>query len=175
MSDIAVIYKSKYGSTKKYANWIADELKADIYDASKVKINELQKYSTIIYGGGMYMESIKGISLITRNFDNLKDKNLIVFSVGLEDPKESRDFQPTLNKAFTDEMQKVIKAFQFRGAIDHKKLTFAHRFSMGIFIRILKKMPEEKINDGIRMILDIYGKSVDYTDKEIIKPPSTLV
>ncbi len=29
MSDITVIYKSKYDSAKQYAEWISEELKAD--------------------------------------------------------------------------------------------------------------------------------------------------
>ena len=32
MNKIAVVYKSRYGSTAKYAKWIAEELKADLYD-----------------------------------------------------------------------------------------------------------------------------------------------
>ena len=62
-----VIYKSKYGSTKCYAQWIADELECDINDASNVKIEDLYEYDTIIYGGGLYAEVIAGVSLITKN------------------------------------------------------------------------------------------------------------
>ena len=31
-----VIYKSRTGFTKKYAEWISEELSADIFDVSKV-------------------------------------------------------------------------------------------------------------------------------------------
>lgn len=33
MKKTAVIYKTKYGSTKKYAEWIAQNLSCDIFDA----------------------------------------------------------------------------------------------------------------------------------------------
>lgn len=33
MSKIEIIYRSKYGTTKRYAKWIADELSADLYDS----------------------------------------------------------------------------------------------------------------------------------------------
>ena len=39
--NVAVIYKSKYGSTKRYARWIAEEVHADLYDASDVEAEEL--------------------------------------------------------------------------------------------------------------------------------------
>lgn len=60
MSKIAVVYKSKYGSSKKYAEWIADELKAELFEHSKIKKDDLLKYDTIIYGGGLYAGSISG-------------------------------------------------------------------------------------------------------------------
>ena len=69
-----VVYKTKYGSTKTYAEWIAEELSADIRDAKTVKADDLLKYDTIIYGGGLYAEVINGVSLITKNYEKLKDK-----------------------------------------------------------------------------------------------------
>ena len=34
---VAVIYKSKYGSTKKYSGWIAMRLNADLYEVSDIR------------------------------------------------------------------------------------------------------------------------------------------
>ena len=51
-----VVYKSKYGCTKTYAQWIAEELSCDICEQSEIKIDELKKYDIIIYGGGLYAE-----------------------------------------------------------------------------------------------------------------------
>ncbi len=54
-----VIYKTKYGSTKTYADWIAEELVCESVDAKSVKIEDLEKYDTIVYGGGLYAEMEK--------------------------------------------------------------------------------------------------------------------
>ena len=45
-----VIYKSKYGSTKAYAQKIAQCLGCEAVDAKSVKAKELADYDTIIYG-----------------------------------------------------------------------------------------------------------------------------
>ena len=66
-----VIYRSKYGSTKKYAEWIAEELGCNILEFKEAKIENLMKYDTIIYGGGLYAEVINGVYLLTKNFDKL--------------------------------------------------------------------------------------------------------
>ncbi|MCS4480542.1 flavodoxin domain-containing protein [Clostridium botulinum] len=71
---IAIIYKSKYGSSKKYAQWIAEEVKGDLFNSSNIKEEKLKEYDIIVYGGGLYASGISGISLITKNLDILKDK-----------------------------------------------------------------------------------------------------
>ena len=81
MSKIVVVYKSKYGSTKKYAEWIAKAAHADLFPCSKISIEKLMEYDTIIYGGGLYMVGIIGFSLIRDNFDKLKkQKSYCIFS-----------------------------------------------------------------------------------------------
>lgn len=45
---IAIVYKSKYGCTMKYAGWLAIKLDADLYEVSDVGRWDLLKYKTII-------------------------------------------------------------------------------------------------------------------------------
>ena len=65
-----VIYKTKYGSTKEYGEWIAEDLGCSAVDAKSVKVSDLLAYDTIIYGGGLYAEIINGITLITKTLTN---------------------------------------------------------------------------------------------------------
>ena len=76
----------------------------------------------IIFGGGLYASGINGISIITKNYDLIKEKDIIVFTVGLADPNIEEQFIPIINKNFTDEMKEKIKIFHLRGGIDYKKL-----------------------------------------------------
>ena len=57
MTKIAVIYKSKYGSTKQYAEWIAQALDAPLFEASSVNPAQLAEYDVVVYGGGLYAGS----------------------------------------------------------------------------------------------------------------------
>lgn len=50
MNNIAVVYQSHYGTTKKYAEWIAQALDADLLNRKKVSVSELSQYGTIIFG-----------------------------------------------------------------------------------------------------------------------------
>lgn len=170
MKKVVVLYQSKYGSTKRYAEWIANELKSDLLEGSKVKAEDLLSYDTIVFGGGLYASGINGISIITKNFPSIKDKNLIVFTVGLGDTKEKEIFKPIIEKNCSTEIQTKVKFFHFRGGINYKKLNFLHKIMMAMLKTMVAKKKPEEMTDGDQKMLDTYGDQIDFTDKNTIVP-----
>lgn len=169
MTKTAVIYKSKYGSTKKYAGWIAEQLNADIFESSNAKLNKLLEYDTIIYGGGLYASGIYGVkSCITQNYEQLKKKNLIVFTVGLNTTEDLSVFEPIKKHNFTDKMIENIKFFHLRGGIDYKKLSLPHKGMMAMMKKMIAKKEEKDSED--ELFLKTYGDSVDFLERDTIKP-----
>lgn len=167
--DVVVIYKSIYGATKKYAEWIAKETDGDIFEVSKINIKDTESYSTIIYGGGLYASGISGISFVKKNFSKLKDKNIIVFTVGLANPKNTTQFEPIIEKNFTEDMKKLIKIFHFRGYINYKNLSIIHKTMMYGLKKSISNMDKDKITEEVKAFLDTYGKEVDFTNRDSIK------
>ena len=55
-----VIYKSKYGATDRYANWIGEELSCPVVEMSDFKKEMVQENDVIIYGGGVHAGGIRG-------------------------------------------------------------------------------------------------------------------
>jgi len=159
-----VVYKSLTGFTKKYAEWIAQELKADLLVTKEIKL--LLKYDVIIYGGSLHAVGISGINLIKNNLKKLKDKNLVIFTTGASPVKQST-ITDVKNNNFSEEEQKQIKFYLFRGGFDFNKLSFKYKIIMTLFkwkIQLTKnKTPEEK------GMLAAYLKPVDFTNKEKIK------
>jgi flavodoxin len=161
MKEIAVVYKSKYGSTRKYAEWIAEELGADLMEAPQANAQIAVEYRTIVYGGGLYASGINGVSLITKNFPQLQEKNLIVFTVGLADPEAREQFVPILEKNFTEEMRGKIKIFHLRGGMDYKNLGMVHKAMMSMVKNMVAKKEEAERTDEDRQMLETYGQVVD--------------
>ena len=50
MENIVVVYESRYGSTKKYAQWIAKDLGCTLIETKDATVEKLQTFDTIIYG-----------------------------------------------------------------------------------------------------------------------------
>lgn len=163
-----VVYKSKYGSTKAYAEWIAEELGCKAVDAKGMKIDELVKYDTIIYGGGLYAEIIAGVNLITKNIDKLAGKKIAVYSTGIT-PLDCRDYydKMVIEKNFKPEMLEHIKVFNFMGKMILDELSFPHRTA----IKALKKLMGGKENptEMEKLLVDLCDADGDFTDREAIK------
>lgn len=178
MNKTAVVYQSKYGSTKKYAQWISEELSCDLFEGKSIKEAQLVSYDTIIYGGGLYAGGVSGFDLITKSFDDLKGKNLILFTCGLADPsniENTNHIRESLDKVFTAQMQSTIKVFHLRGGIDYSKLSIVHKAMMAMLHKMIVKKDYDSLNEEDKQMLDTYGKIVDFTDKNTIVPIITYV
>ncbi len=163
-----VIYKSKYGATKQYAHWIADELGCKAIDAKGLKCDDLIKYDTIIYGGGLYAEVINGISLITKNYELLKNKNLIVFSTAIT-PLECRDYYDKLvvEKNFEPKMLENVKIFNFMGKMILDELSLAHKTALKSLKLIMKN--KQNPSDMEKLLIELCDFNDDKCDKDAIK------
>ena len=163
-----VIYKTKYGSTKQYAEWIAEELGCEALDAKNVKIEDLEKYDTIVYGGGLYAEVINGVILITKNMDKLEDKKLIVYSTGIT-PLKYREYYDKLviEKNFKPEMLEKIKVYNFLGKMILDELTIVHRTAL----KTLKKIMQGKENptEMEKLLIELCDANGDFSDRNAIK------
>lgn len=169
MSKSVVIYKSKYGSTKKYAEWISTEIGADLFEASRINAKELSKYDTIIFGGFLHAVGISGVKIITDNFKELMNKKIIVFAVGCS-PGRENEISQVLSKNFTEGMKEKISFFYLRGAFNYNKLDFVDKMMMNALKIKLKKMREENLDEDARVLLECYDNPVDWTNKEAITP-----
>ena len=165
MSKIAVIYKSKYGTTKQYAEWIASELDASLFDVSSIKSAHLKNYDVVVYGGGLYAGGIIGANLITKN----PCKSLVVFTVGAADPSIT-DYSDILSKNFTKELLSRIKIFHLRGGMDYTKMNLVHKGMMAVLKKTVEKKPPAERHEEDPVFLETYGKKIDFTDKSTITP-----
>jgi menaquinone-dependent protoporphyrinogen IX oxidase len=162
-----VVYKTKYGSTKTYADWIEEELNCKIADAKEITIDELEKYDTIIYGGGLYAEIINGVSLITKNIDRLKNKKIAVYTTGIT-PLNCRDYYDkiVIEKNFKNGLPECIKIFNFTGKMVLDELSAVHRAALKSLKKIMssKKEPTEME----KLLIELCDADGDFSDRSQI-------
>jgi len=162
-----VIYRSRYGSTKQYAEWIAKELECEAFDVKNVKPEDVLKYDNIIYGGGLYAEMIAGISFVNKNIKDWDGKKTVVFTTGIT-PLDCREYYDVevMNKTFTEEARKKVKVFNFLGKMKTEELSFAHRLALSQLKKIMsrKKNPTELE----KLLIELCDFDGDLSDRNAI-------
>lgn len=163
-----VVYKSKTGFTKRYAEWIAKELACELVSVDQVSMKDLQSYQTIIYGGGVIAGQIGGLKKFKGGVIGNPNQKLIVFATGAA-PAEALKVKDTVKEAnFTKEESVKIPYFYFQGGINYETMKFGSRLLMKLFSAILRKKknktPEEQ------GMAESISKSADYSNIKFIQP-----
>lgn len=160
-----VIYQSKTGFTRKYAQWIAEELGADLYSKADVRAEDLGAYDIVVYGGGLYAVGINGIKFIKRNLDKLKGKKVAVFACGCTPTREETTGE-IRDMNFSLEEQEYIEFFYLRGGFNYSKLTVWDKILMTLLKLKLKTRRNPSADE--RGMLAVYARPADFTSKKNI-------
>lgn len=164
-----VVYYSVSGFAKRYAGWIADELKCDLYNVKDVSIKKLQEYETIIYGAGVHMMGIDNIKFIKNNLDKLKEKRIVVFATGMSEYGD-KVMNQLKDKNFSEEELDHIKLFYLKGGFNYAKLNFKYRMMMKMVKGMMANKPEADRTPEEQNLLDSINNPTDFASKEDIKP-----
>lgn len=162
-----VIYNSKTGFTKRYAQWIADAAHADCIELSRAKKKNLTTYEAIIFGGWACAGSISKIGWFKENINQWADKKLIAFCVG-GSPIDSPDIEPALKQNFNESELRKINIFYCPGGFNYEKMSVPAKLMMKMFVKTLtaKKNKTEEEREMVKMI----SKSYDISDQKYIEP-----
>lgn len=166
---VAVIYKSNYGSTKRYAEWIAEAVHGDLFERSQIKANDLSNYDVIVYGGSLHAVGIKGVKIIADNFNKFKDKKIIVYGVGAS-PAREEAIKAVFDKNFAENIKEKVNFFMLRGAFDYSNLSVGDKILMNMLKHQLEKKKPEELDEDMKGLLACYSEPADWTDKAAIAP-----
>lgn len=168
MGKTVVIYQSKYGSSKKYAEWLSREIHADLFQRSDITLDKIKEYDAVIYGAGIYARGLAGFSMIKKNYNQLKDKNIMVFAVGAS-PREDGTVPAIKKVNFPDEM-KDIPCFYLRGAFCEDKMNMGDKLLIKMLKKMVGKKDPSKYESWERALMESVGKPSDWTSEENLKP-----
>lgn len=170
---ILIVYHSFYGGTKKYADWLKEELSADCFSVKGFKAEVLDDYDIIIFGGGLYAGSVAGISFVKKNYPLYKDKKWYIFACGAT-PFETEEDYAEIMKAvkghIPDDELKKLPAYYFPSLYDYPRMKAGHKMLMkGLNFMLTqnekKGIPEEKWSKGLKPVI---FKTFDNSDRKFI-------
>lgn len=182
MSQVVLIYGSQYGSTERYARWVAEELnqagvQTEVIAAASVTSSHLAEADMVVAGLSNYGGQLTGSSELMKLASQLLAQPLALFTVsfsGLDGaPQEKLDgiFRKNLGETLVDHSSST---FHFRGALDHTRLSLKHKTVMIGIRSAIAAIPKKSVAN--QQMLDSFSqKTVDYSSPEACAPLVQLV
>lgn len=167
MSRGIILYQSKYGATKKYADWLVEETGYDCIETKDAKVANLQNYDVVILGGGVYASGIAGLQFIKKNIGRLGNKKIVVFAVGAS-PYDEKAIMQIRKMHFKDELRN-IPLFYCRGAWDEEKMKFIDRTLCKMLQKVVAKQNPDEYEPWQKALMCAAGQKCDWTDKAYLE------
>ena len=115
MMKTLVVYSSGYGSTKQYAEWIAQDLGAQAVPFAKADRRNLGEADRLVIGSSVRIGKLTISSWLNRNWEALKAKKVVFFSVSGTKPEDVKAIDEIYAKSMSDEMKAGMKRFALHG------------------------------------------------------------
>jgi len=168
-----ILCQSKYGASKKYAEWIAQDTGFNVIETKKADIKNVEKFDTIILGGGVYASAIAGIAFLKKNIGALKGKRIFVYCCGAA-PCDEELVESIRKRNLKDELAD-IPLFYYQGMWDLNGMKFADRTMCKMYVKMLSKKDPSEMKAWEKPFCENKDKKCDWTDKKFIGPLIEMV
>ena len=163
-----ILFQSKYGATKKYAEWISEETGFECIETKKADIKKIAEYDTIVLGGGVYAMGIAGLSFLKKNIGKLSGKKIAVF-FSCASPYDENAFKQLRAHNMKDSLTD-IPLFYCRGAWDMESMSFKDRTLCNMLRKAVAKKDPADCEIWEKAIIEAGENKCDWTDRKYIEP-----
>lgn len=105
----AIVYKTKWGATKQYCEWLREKYPDfELYNMDEINIDNLNEYERIVFASRVDKGDVSAREFLEDNWQSLEDKQLYLILVGLNDntDKEVKEtyekLLPLIRESFSD-------------------------------------------------------------------------
>lgn len=137
-----MIYKSVKGSTKQYAEWIHLGIEgSELFPIEEFDANLITQYDVLIIGGRNYMGRISITSFLEKNWKELSEKPIHIFSVGII-PADHPDSMATY-QSIPEEIREHAPYLKLPGRIKLSELNFVEK----LLQKAMKKEDTDQVDE----------------------------
>ncbi len=154
-----IIYKSNYGSTERYAQWLSEETGFQCVDVGSVKKGDIEACDTIVIGSPVFADKPQIGGWIRKNWNRMEGKKVALFTTSAAVP-EDPSLQSGFKASFAPQIRSNLKYVPLGGRIVFSELTPLHRKLMKMGMR-MQKDP---------MVREEMGRDKDHMDRSGLAP-----
>ena len=168
-----IVYSSQTGFTKRYAEWLAERMKAQCLPLKEAETKDeayFSDFDSIVYGGWALGGSIVDVKWFQQQAENWKEKKLAIFCVGASpiDEETTPLIEEMKEKVLTPKLKGHAKFFYCPGGFNYEKMPFASKMAMGVFTAMHKLFKNKTADDKLK--IEMLSKSYDIYDPCYLDP-----
>lgn len=167
MKDLAVVYATKYGHTKQYADWMKEEAGADIFAVASFTSTKALEYKAVVFAGGVYGDKILIMDWLKKNLGQVNVNKIIIAAVSwyCNDSEEAK--ARLIAENYPEQFKNVVPLVVINSGIDKKKTSVMDKAQLLAAQTSINKH-DVRTADDINALAIIKGYS-DSTSKDNLK------
>lgn len=167
-----VVYRSHYGHSKSYAEWLAEDLGGYLVNLQETPTPNLSHANVIILVSPIYARSYLGAKEFSTLVDNAPGIPLVGVSVGASDPENPKNveaYRSLIDATFTEKIRSRMTWFHVRGGLDYPRMSWGHRTMMRV-VSWNAKRQAAKGDEESRQMYESFGEVIDFRDRASLAP-----
>lgn len=137
-----ILYYSKTGFTKRYAQWISEALSCECVSFEQRGRVDFSKYDTVIFGSCVQAGKVQKLGWLKKQLPAWADKKAAAFAVGAMPPDSPVTLDLPKNNLTPQERERV-ELFYFPGGLDYEKMSFFNKKIMKMFASMMSKKQDK--------------------------------
>ncbi|MDI9589079.1 MAG: flavodoxin domain-containing protein [Acidobacteriota bacterium] len=168
----AIVYCSQTGHTKKYADWLSEELGTKAIPYSDRKDVDITKTELLVFCSWIHAASIKGSKWLKKVMTDHPELRVVVLVSGAtpmpSDTWPASEIEDAFRKSFPEADWPDLPYFYCRGGFDYDKLGGPDKLAMKMFFKMNAKSADK--DPKVAEMLRIMQPGFDGTRREYLKP-----
>lgn len=164
---LLIVYYSKTGFTKQYAQWLQEDLHGDCIPLPERGQVDFSSYDKVVFGSSVHAGRIRKWKWFREQLPRLQGKQVALFFTGATPPEEETVAQ-CVAQNLTQEERNAVRTFYLWSGLRYEAMGPVDRWMMGMFRKMLaaQKNPSPQDREAARMVASSYDK----TDRAFLKP-----
>lgn len=168
MKKIAVVYLSKFGHTKKYADWLKEELKedttVDVIAIASFNFTRMLEYKLVIFACGVYGDKLAIMDTIKKNIVSVPAQKTMIMAVSwyTNDSEEAK--KKLIAENYPEQFKGTVPMYVVNSGLDKKQISMGDKATLLMAQRAIEKK-DGRSSDDINALAIIKGYS-DQTSKD---------
>ncbi|MBX9034015.1 flavodoxin domain-containing protein [Gordonibacter massiliensis (ex Traore et al. 2017)] len=163
-----VAYSSQTGFTKRYAEWIAEDLGCEAVSIDDEKRFDAGAFDVVVFGGWFHAASLVGGKWLRRAREEHPHAKFVAFAVGATPAEWADMVDEAMGREFPSPEFDGMPRFYLRGGFAYERLSMPNKLAMKLFFKMQEK--QAATDPRAAEMLEGMRGGFDATDRAAVAP-----